>query len=96
MIFMKFDWDYAKDKTNKAKHRVSFQQASKVFADGNALDLYDDGHSELEERIITIGRISNGLVLVVWTEPSDDIIRIISARWASKQEKKRYYEQIER
>jgi DNA-binding transcriptional regulator YiaG/uncharacterized DUF497 family protein len=58
----------AKNETNIIKHGVSFEQASKVFADGNALDIFDDIHSELEERFITIGLIPDGPVLVVWTD----------------------------
>ena len=93
---MRFKWDCAKNKTNIIKHGVSFEQASKVFADGNAFDIFDDIHSELEERFITIGLIPGGPVLVVWAELADDVIRIISARWTSKRETRRYYEQIER
>ena len=92
---MKFEWDCAKNETNIFKHGVSFEQASEVFADCNALDIFDDIHSELEERFITIGLIPSGPVLVVWTELADDAIRIISARWTSKRETRRYYEQIE-
>jgi uncharacterized DUF497 family protein len=93
---MRFKWDCAKNETNIIKHGVSFEQASKVFADGNALDIFDDIHSELEERFITIGLIPSGPVLVVWIELADDLIRIISARRTSKRETRRYYEQIER
>jgi uncharacterized protein len=93
---MKFEWDFAKNESNTIKHGISFEQASEVFTDCNALDLFDDMHSELEERFITIGRIPSGLVLVVRTEFSDDIIRIISARRTTKHETRRYYEKIER
>ena len=93
---MKFEWDCAKNETNIIKHGVSFEQASEVFADGNALDIFDDIHSELEERFITIGLIPSGPVLVVWTELADDAIRIISARRTSKREMRRYYEEFER
>jgi uncharacterized DUF497 family protein len=92
---MRYKWDRAKNETNIIKHGVSFEQASKAFADGNALDIFDDIHSDLEERFITIGLIPRGLVLVVWTELEDDVIRIISARWTSKRETRQYYEQIE-
>jgi uncharacterized protein len=92
---MNFEWDCAKNETNTIKHGVSFEQASEVFEDSNALDLFDDRHSEWEDRFITIGRIPSGLVLVVWTELADDVIRIISARQPSKLETRRYYEQIE-
>lgn len=92
---MKFEWDNAKNETNISKHGVSFEQASEVFADSNALDIFDDMHSDFEERFITIGRIPGGLVLVIWTELSEEAIRIISARRASKREARRYHAQIE-
>ena len=50
------------------------------------LEIYDEAHSELEDRFIAIGPISRGLVLIVWTEREDDVIRIISARWATTAE----------
>jgi uncharacterized DUF497 family protein len=93
---MRYTWDCAKNETNIIKHGVSFEQAIKVFADSNALDIFDDIQSEWEERFITIGLIPGGLVLVVWIELAEDLIRIISARRTSKQETRRYYEQIER
>jgi len=95
MIGMKYEWDEAKNESNILKHGVSFEQARGVFEDRNALDLYDDLHSALEERFLTIGRIPGGTVLVVWTEIADGVLRIISARWASKRETRRYYEQRE-
>jgi uncharacterized protein len=93
---MRFKWDCAKNENNIIKHGVSFEHAIKVFADANAFDIFDDIHSELEERFITIGLIPGGPVLVVWTELADDVIRIIPARRTSKRETRRYYERIER
>jgi uncharacterized protein len=92
---MRFGWDNAKNEANISKHGVSFEQAREVFADGNALDIFDDLHSDFEDRFITMGRITNGLVLVVWTESADDAIRVISARWATKREARRYHAQME-
>jgi uncharacterized DUF497 family protein len=59
------------------------------------LEIYDAEHSDVEERFIAIGPIRRGLVLVVCTERSEDTIRIISARWASKTERALYVEYIE-
>jgi uncharacterized DUF497 family protein len=57
---------------------------------------FDDLHSSFEDRFITIGRIADGLALVVWTERADGAIHIISARWATKGEARRYHTLMER
>ena len=93
---MKFEWDNAKNKVNISKHGLSFEQAKSAFADNHALDIFDDLHSSFEDRFITIGRIADGLALVIWTERADGTNRIISARWATKGEAKRYYTLMER
>ena len=88
---MKFEWDEAKNQANQRKHGVSFEQARELFtAEAEYLDLFDEAHSLDEERFIAIGPIRDGLVLVVWTERDEDIIRIISARWATKRERTLY------
>ena len=51
-----------------------------------ALEIFDAAHSATEERFITIGPIKDGLAVVVWTERDDDVVRIISARWATTRE----------
>ena len=93
---MKFEWDKAKNEANISKHGLSFEQAKSAFADINALDIFDDLHSSFEDRFITIGRITDGLALVVWTERADGTIRIISARRATKGEARRYHTLMER
>jgi uncharacterized DUF497 family protein len=81
-------WDPAKAESNVRKHGVSFEEASELFTSGvDFLEIFDDAHSESEERFIAIGPIRRGLVLVVWTEREDDTIRIISARWAMPRER---------
>ena len=83
---VRFEWDDAKDLANQNKHGVSFHEATELFAnDVDCLELFDDVHSELEERFITIGPI-----LVVWTERAEDVIRLISARWATTHEAELY------
>ena len=86
---MRFEWDNNKNSANKKKHGLSFEEASELFnlpAD-NILELYDFDHSENEDRIISIGPINRGVILVVNTERNHgDIIRIISARFATKTE----------
>ena len=86
---VKVTWDRSKNLSNQKKHGVSFDEARELFvSDVDYLELPDDAHSEDEDRFIAIGPIRRGLVLVVWTERDEDVIRIISARWATKSEQK--------
>lgn len=88
---VRLEWDDAKNLANQNKHGVSFDEASQLFAeDVECLEIFDELHSDDEDRFISIGPISRGLVLVVWTQRVDDVIRIISARWATKREASRY------
>lgn len=86
---MTFEWDSNKDRINRAKHGIGFDEASQVF-ETDCLELFDDAHSDDEERFITIGPIAGGLVLVVWTERPGPTTRIISARWATQRERRMY------
>ena len=89
---MRFEWDEEKNLTNKRRHGVSFEEAAELFTStANYLEIFDEAHSDLEDRLIAIGPISRGLVLVVWTERSGDVVRIISARWATKHEKQLFF-----
>ncbi|MGA7120469.1 MAG: BrnT family toxin [Polyangiaceae bacterium] len=93
---MRFEWDRKKEQLNVAKHGVSFREAKELFTSkGDFLELYDGEHSELEERFIAIGPIRRGLVLVVYTERNEDTVRIISARWATKEEQALFLEYME-
>ena len=93
---MRFEWDDAKNITNQSKHGVSFEEARELFISGcDYLEVFDEGHSEFEDRFIAIGPISRGLILVVWTERDEDIIRIISARWATHRERQMYRKAME-
>lgn len=83
------EWDTAKNKSNLAKHGISFDIASLVFADPHRIEYYDRLHSEKEDRYITIGLV-NDLIAVVYTE-RQKAVRIISARRAAKAEKEIYY-----
>lgn len=84
---MKVVWDRAKDIANQKSHGVSFREASELLISGtDHLEMFDDVHSDDEDRFISIGPIRRGLVLVVWTERDDDRIRIISAPWATRRE----------
>jgi uncharacterized protein len=93
---MIFDWDPVKARINLATHGVSFEEASSVFFDPDALTAADDKHSIEEERWITVGLSARMRVLyVVTTEREGDVIRLISARRATRNEVQRY-EQIKR
>lgn len=93
----KFDWDPAKEKINIQKHKVSFRRAATVFRDPNQVSIYDEEHSEYEDRWITMGVDSSGVLRVVvhtFERVDDDLceIRIISARKATSREARQYRE----
>jgi uncharacterized DUF497 family protein len=89
---LSFEWDANKAKRNLAKHGVSFEESSTVFGDKRSLTIPDPVHSKMEERFVTIGASHRGkLLVVVHTERSDNI-RIISARVASRRERRSYEE----
>ena len=92
-----FDWDLEKEASNLRKHRVSFRQAASVFRDPRQLSIYDDEHSQNEDRWITLGIDSSGSVRVVvhtFEQVSQELcrIRIISARKATSEEVLQYQE----
>lgn len=93
---VKFAWDEKKNATNKRKHGISFQEAKTLFTSGvDYLEVFDEDHSDEEERFLSIGPIARGMVLVVWTERDEDTIRIIGARWATRTEQGRYRKYME-
>lgn len=89
---MRFDWDPAKASTNLKKHQVSFEEAKSVFYDDFAVQFFDEGHSTNEERFIMLGMSSNARLLVVChcERGEGDVIRIISARKATRSESTYY------
>ena len=91
---MKFEWNTAKEKSNIQKHGITFEQASYVFADPFALNRLDGEHSETEERWIMLGKSLNQVILVVAhtfrNTENIELVRIISARKATKNEQKAY------
>lgn len=91
---MKIEWDDKKAKINIEKHGVTFEEASSVFYDDDALLRDDPDHSEDEDRFILLGmsNIANMLVVCHCYRENDEIIRIISARKATKHETKQYNE----
>ena len=88
---MLYEWDNVKAKLNLAKHGVSFEEALSVFNDEFALLIYDEEHSGDEERFLLLGKsLANNLLLVVHVYKEKHVIRIISARKATKNESKEY------
>ena len=88
---MQFEWDAEKAASNLKKHGVSFDEAESVFGDTLASVFLDDDHSIEEKREIIIGHSDRQRLLVInFTEREDDIIRIISARSADREERRTY------
>jgi uncharacterized DUF497 family protein len=96
-IHIQFDWDCEKEKINIAKHKLNFTDACHVFADTFQLNLFDEGHSDDEDRWVVIGEIPvMKIVIVVHTirqgyDDNDLRVRIISARKAEKKERVAYF-----
>ena len=89
---MNFEWDPAKARTNRRKHRVTFEEAATVYGDVLALTYPDPDHSFSEQRFITVGMSSAKRVLIVAHTERGESIRIISARNAAQHEREHYEE----
>jgi uncharacterized DUF497 family protein len=92
MSGIQFKWDETKNRKNKRDHGVSFEEAQTVFLDENAIRFFDPDHSEEEDRFIMLGVSFKLRVLVVCHcyRENDEVIRLISARKADKEECKDY------
>jgi hypothetical protein len=91
---IKFQWDPNKADINQKKHQITFEEASTVFDDADALLIDDPDHSAEEDRFIIMGYSSKANLLVVCHcyRASDTVIRIISARKATTKERNQYYD----
>ena len=89
---MEFEWDEAKRLTNIRKHGIDFLDVPAVF-DGDTVTVEDDRNSYKEQRFVTFGLLQGRVIAVVHTE-REDCIRIISARKATKNEQRTYFEQL--
>lgn len=89
---VQFQWDYRKAEDNYRKHGVTFDEAVSVFSDPMALTFFDTDHSENEDRDRTYGISNKGRLLVVVHAERNNIIRIISARKATRNEENIYPE----
>jgi len=91
-----FEWDTQKSRLNKLKHGISFEEAQTVFYDENARLIADPEHSKSENRFILLGLSSKLRTLVVCHcyRKTASVIRIISARKATKTERSQYEEHL--
>ena len=87
---MFFEWDPGKARINLAKHRVSFEEAATVFGDRLSITIPDPLHSIKEHRFVTMGCSAQNKILVVVHSERRENIRIISARRATRSERKQY------
>jgi uncharacterized protein len=88
---MQFEWDEPKAKSNRAKHGISFEETETMFGPENPVIFDDLRHSEDEDRYIAIGFSNKGRLLTVsFTRRGPELIRIISARKASREEAELY------
>jgi uncharacterized DUF497 family protein len=91
---MRFEWDPKKSDTNAKEHGASFEEARQVFNDPLHLSIMDERFYYFEERWVTLGQTSDRQILVVvnlfFDEDGEEVIRIISAREATKNERKQY------
>ena len=93
---IQFEWHASKATANLKKHQVSFEEAQTVFYDEYATEFYDDTHSESEDRFLLLGLSSHlRLVMVCHCYRENDlVIRIISARKATRNEREQYEQGI--
>jgi len=89
---LRFTWDQKKNEANRKKHGVSFEEAQTVFFDENAIEFFDPDHSEEEDRFLLLGLSFRLRVLVVCNchRESQGVIRLISARRATRKERSHY------
>jgi uncharacterized DUF497 family protein len=94
-VTISFEWDEEKARANLRKHRVSFDEATSVFADPFSATILDPDHSLAEERYVDVGSSDRGRVLVVVYTERGSNIRIISCREATSRERKLYEEGVD-
>ncbi len=92
MAELRFEWDSRKNRLNRKKHGVSFSEAESVFVDERGLFMADPAHSEDEDRFVLLGLSASIRLLLVCHcyRESDQVIRIISARKATRLERAQY------
>lgn len=92
MISLRFEWDETKNRRNLRKHGVSFEEAQTVFFDDRAIEFFDEEHLHAEDRFLMLGTSAKLRILLVChcLRRSDSVIRIISARRATRRERAFY------
>jgi uncharacterized DUF497 family protein len=92
---MQFQWDDTKNIANFKKHSVWFEEAQTVWTDKNSIEFFDPDHSHSEDRFIRVGfSLKDNLLMVVFCERKNGVIRIISARKGTTKERSQYEEGI--
>lgn len=90
-----FAWDEEKNRSNQKKHGISFEEAATVFHDDDALLKYDEAHSLDEERFVMLGMSkANRMLVVCHCCRMGGVLRIISARKATRREESQYWERL--
>jgi len=89
---VEYEWDNDKDAENRRKHRLALSDGIGALEDPNAESWIDDRFAYGEERIVTLGCTDARILLVVTTEITEQLTRIISVRRAEKYEERWYYE----
>jgi uncharacterized DUF497 family protein len=91
-LLVKFEWDPSKAAANLRKHQVSFEEAQSVFYDDHAVQFFDEEHASEEDRFLMLGMSSQAQLLLVChcEREAGQVIRIISARKATKRERTFY------
>jgi len=91
---MRYEWDQNKDFANQNKHGISFTEAIEIFDDPLHVSILDEKYSYFEERWITVGAIKNLNIVIAanlfFDDEGEEVIRIISAREATNNERKKY------
>ena len=89
---MRFEWDDRKRRANLARHGIDFADLTSLFA-GSTITVLDDRYDYGEFRFITLG-VLNSIVIVISHTETDEVIRIISARKATRYEEESYFKKI--
>jgi uncharacterized DUF497 family protein len=93
---IRFEWDPAKNDANQRKHGLRFEDVQAIFLrPSTRRDNIDDTYAGHEHHFVSIGPLPSGLVSVVWTEPREGTVRIVSARCATKREHRLYREEMD-
>ena len=94
---MRYIWDPAKDAANQAKHGMSLSEGVRVLELPAVFQVtqFDDGHSDHEDRWLTLGLVDRGVLLVVHADVADDEVRIISVRRAGAAERAAYFKALQ-